>query len=77
MPGVRGTPMTGRVSVGPDDAGGWAPVPAGRLPGDIAAPIRAAREAGVEKRHLAAILAEAFPPFGTDGRDPAAGWTDA
>ncbi|MFJ1709095.1 hypothetical protein [Kitasatospora sp. NPDC088346] len=63
--------------MGPDDAGGWVTAPAGRPPGDIAARIRAAREAGVEERHLAAILAEVFPPFGTDGRGPAPGWTGA
>ncbi|MEU9045063.1 MULTISPECIES: hypothetical protein [unclassified Kitasatospora] len=63
--------MTSSVSVGPEDAGSWVSAPAGRLPGDIAARIRAAREAGVEERHLAAILAEAFPLFGTGGRGPA------
>ncbi|WP_406209218.1 hypothetical protein OH807_38330 [Kitasatospora sp. NBC_01560] len=59
--------MTGSVSVGPDGAPKGLTAPVGRLPGDIAARIRAAREAGVEERHLAVILAEAFPPFGTGG----------
>ncbi|GAA1120886.1 hypothetical protein [Kitasatospora arboriphila] len=52
--------MTGDDTAAGDDTSTWARRPGGRLPGDIAARIRAAREAGVEERHIRLILAEAF-----------------
>ncbi|MEV7180648.1 hypothetical protein [Kitasatospora sp. NPDC093679] len=52
--------MTGDDTAADDDTGTWATRPGNRLPGDIAARIRAAREAGVEERHIRLILAEAF-----------------
>ncbi|MCU7820243.1 hypothetical protein [Kitasatospora sp. DSM 101779] len=53
--------MTGSPAEEVDGAEGtWVAAPTGRLPGDIAARIRAAREAGVEERHIRLILAEAF-----------------
>lgn len=52
--------MTAHGPAEADDTGTWETAPARRLPGDIAARIRAAREAGVEERHIRVILAEAF-----------------
>ncbi|MEV7181026.1 hypothetical protein [Kitasatospora sp. NPDC093679] len=54
--------MTGHVRAWADDIGTWKTAPVHRLPGVIAARIRAAREAGVEERHIRLILAESFTP---------------
>ncbi|WP_159400947.1 hypothetical protein [Streptomyces sp. NRRL B-24484] len=62
--------MTGDAPAEGDDAGTWATPRTGRLPGDIAARVRAAREAGVEERHIRLILAEAFAVPGAAATGP-------
>jgi hypothetical protein len=69
--------MTSSMPAGLDDGGDWVTIPTGRLPGDIVARIRVARAAGVEERHLAAILAEVLRPVAPAVMGTARDRTDA